>query len=89
MKPIIPNISLNDLEDPFQSPFMRDLHGKFVEAGLSMGPAIPKAKKIILTTEEIVIKLLKGDFEEKCGLSFDEFMETYKNLLEKHPEKLI
>ncbi len=41
------------------------------------------------TTEEKVIDLLKGGFEKRCGLSLDEFMETYHKLLEHSPERLI
>lgn len=41
------------------------------------------------STEEKVIALLKGGFEEKCGMSFDTFIKSYNALLQNHPEKLI
>jgi len=41
------------------------------------------------TEEEKVVKLLKGGFEEKCGITFTKFIEIYHNILENNPEKLI
>lgn len=51
--------------------------------GRLYGP-IPKKTK-----EAMVIELLKGGFETKCGLSFQDFMEIYTELIEESPEKLI
>jgi hypothetical protein len=42
-----------------------------------------------LSEEEKVVKLLKGGFEEKHGLTFDKFIEVYNKLLQDNPEKLI
>lgn len=39
--------------------------------------------------EEKVIRLIKGDFEKYCGLSFDDFIKTHDHLLKNNPEKLI
>lgn len=41
------------------------------------------------TDEELVIRLLKGDFENKCGISFDKFTEIHESILKNNPEKLI
>ena len=41
------------------------------------------------TDEEKVIRILKGDFEETFGMSFDKFIDIYNNLLENNPDKLI
>ena len=41
------------------------------------------------TDEEIVIKLLKGDFKKQCGIDFEKFIEVYNDIIENHPEKLI
>ena len=42
-----------------------------------------------MTPQERVINLLKGGFENRCGISFDEFIQVYNELLEHNPEKLI
>ena len=42
-----------------------------------------------MTPQERVINLLKGGFESRCGISFDEFIKVYNDLLEHSPEKLI
>ena len=42
-----------------------------------------------MTPQERVISLLKGGFENRCGISFDEFIQVYNELLEHNPEKLI
>lgn len=42
-----------------------------------------------ITPQERVISLLKGGFEIRCGISFDEFIQVYNELLEHNPEKLI
>jgi len=39
--------------------------------------------------KKYVIELLKGGFEEKCGISFDRFINIYNEILETNPEKLI
>lgn len=41
------------------------------------------------TTKAKVIRLLKGDFEKKLGISFETFIETYNKILEESPEDLI
>ena len=41
------------------------------------------------TIEEKVIRILKYDFEKSHGISFDVFMNVYKEIIEKNPEKLI
>ena len=43
----------------------------------------------IETDEEKVIRLLKHDFEENNGISFEKFMDVYHNIVENNPEKLI
>ena len=50
---------------------------------------ITSAMKPIETEEEKVIKLLKGDFEKKTGITFERFIEVYNSILENNPEKLI
>lgn len=39
--------------------------------------------------EDVVINLLQGDFEKKCGISFERFIEVYNEILKNNPEKLI
>ena len=41
------------------------------------------------TSEEKVIRFLKGDFEKQIGMSFDEFTKIRNEIIEKCPEKLI
>ena len=41
------------------------------------------------TYQQLVIRMIKGDFEKFTGLSFDRFCEIYKQTLENEPEKLI
>lgn len=41
------------------------------------------------TNEQKVIRLLRGDFEKKLGISFEDFMNTYNHLVETNPDKLI
>lgn len=41
------------------------------------------------TDEEKVIKILKGDFEKKFGMSFEKFIDIYNNIINTSPEKLI
>ncbi len=41
------------------------------------------------TDDQKVIRILKGDFEKKFGMTFEKFIETYHGLLETSPEKLI
>ena len=41
------------------------------------------------TTQETVIRMLKGDFQKVVGVSFEDFMEAYHSLIENNPEKLI
>jgi len=36
-----------------------------------------------------VVRILKGDFEKKFGMSFDEFNKIYNEILKTCPEKLI
>lgn len=46
-------------------------------------------KRASETEEETVIRLLKGDFEEETGISFERFMEIYNDIMQRTPEKLI
>lgn len=46
-------------------------------------------KKPAETDEQKVVRILKGDFEKKFGMTFEKFIETYQRLLETSPEKLI
>jgi len=46
-------------------------------------------QKIDETKEEKVVRLLKGDFERLCGISFDDFLITYHHIVKNNPEKLI
>lgn len=39
--------------------------------------------------KELVLSLLKGGFEKKCGISFDRFIDVYNEILSDNPEKLI
>lgn len=39
--------------------------------------------------EDKVVRILKGDFEKKFGMSFEKFIEVYNKLLDDSPEKLI
>lgn len=41
------------------------------------------------TKQEKVIRLLKRDFEEYTGISYEEFETIRRDLIENHPEKLI
>lgn len=41
------------------------------------------------TTQETVIRMLKGDFQKVVGVSFEDFIEAYHSLIENNPEKLI
>lgn len=41
------------------------------------------------TQKEKVIRILKQDFEENNGISFEEFMSTYNDIIENEPELLI
>jgi hypothetical protein len=41
------------------------------------------------TPHDKVIRLLKGDFEKTHGITFEKFIETYNDILENNPEKLI
>ena len=50
---------------------------------------LTSAMKPIETEEDKVIRLLKGDFEKKTGITFERFIEVYNSILEKNPEKLI
>lgn len=50
-----------------------------------------RRKKVVPkeTDDQKVIRILKGDFEKKFGMTFEKFIETYHRLLETSPEKLI
>lgn len=41
------------------------------------------------TKEEKVVRLLKGDFERYCGITFEDFVEVRNKIIEENPEKLI
>ena len=41
------------------------------------------------TDEQKVIRILKGDFEKKFGMTFEKFIEVRETILEHNPEKLI
>lgn len=41
------------------------------------------------TVEEKVIGIVKGGFEEKFGMTIDEFQTVYDRLVEESPDKLI
>lgn len=41
------------------------------------------------TEHEKVVRILKGDFEKKFGMSYDRFVEIYNEILKNDPEKLI
>ncbi len=46
-------------------------------------------KPKIETEHEKVVRILKGDFEKKFGMTFERFIEVYHDMMEQHPEKLI
>jgi hypothetical protein len=46
-------------------------------------------KRVKETDEEIVIRMLRGDFEQVVGVPYDKFCEIHKTLVENNPEKLI
>lgn len=49
-----------------------------------------KAKSApVETDEQKVIRILKGDFEKKFGMTFEKFIEVRETILEHNPEKLI
>lgn len=49
-----------------------------------------KAKSVAVETDEQkVIRILKGDFEKKFGMTFEKFIEVRESILEHNPEKLI
>lgn len=39
--------------------------------------------------QDFVIRMMKGDFENHMGMSFERFCQIYKKTLEDEPEKLI
>jgi len=41
------------------------------------------------TIEEKVVDIVKGGFEEKFGMTIQEFQEVYERIIETEPEKLI
>lgn len=41
------------------------------------------------TDEDKVVRILKGDFENKFGMTYEKFIEMYNEILKKNPEKLI
>ncbi len=41
------------------------------------------------TDEEKVIRIIKGDFEYKFGMTFDKFQDVLKSIMINNPEKLI
>lgn len=41
------------------------------------------------TPQDIVVRMLKGDFRRVVGVSFEEFIEAYHDLIENNPERLI
>ncbi len=46
-------------------------------------------KKLTESEQQLVIRMIKGDFEQLIGISFGKFLEIYKKTLEEEPEKLI
>lgn len=49
-------------------------------------------KKVIFDTEtdeEKVVRILKGDFEKKFGMTYEKFKNVYDIILRDNPEKLI
>lgn len=42
-----------------------------------------------LNEHDKVVKILKGDFEKKFGMTYDRFVEIYNEILKNNPEKLI
>lgn len=36
-----------------------------------------------------VVRILKGGFEKSFGMSFERFLEVYREIVKNHPEKLI
>ncbi len=41
------------------------------------------------TEHDTVVRILKGDFEKKFGMTYDRFVELYNDILKNNPEKLI
>ena len=41
------------------------------------------------TIEDKVVDIVKGGFEEKFGMTIQEFQEVYENIVENNPERLI
>lgn len=41
------------------------------------------------TEQQMVIRMIKGDFEKFTGIPFDRFCQIYKKTLQDEPEKLI
>lgn len=68
-----------------------DDHPKyFIEPDYSRGGLRQDGIKITTETkEQKVVRLLKGDFEKYTGMSYEEFDEIHKRLIENYPEKLI
>jgi len=46
-------------------------------------------KWINMTNQEKVIRLVKGGMQQQTGMTVEEFILIYKDLLINHPEKLI
>lgn len=59
------------------------------EGDLYVGGDRSREEYIPETDEDIVIRLLKKDFERNNGISFDRFIAAYNLLIENAPEKLI
>ena len=64
-------------------------YGELDECGYGVNNYFFSCDKKQKTKEEIVLKLLKGDFEKNNGITFEDFIETYNKILENSPEKLI
>lgn len=47
------------------------------------------SQSVTETHKETVIRLLKQDFEKNNGITFEDFISAYNDLLENEPEKLI
>ena len=93
-----------DMVKDFESKVMLDIDEKYItkHPGYSLGVGASGGNwdagiddfritknRMVETDEAKVVRILKGDFEKKFGITFDKFTETYHKMLEKCPEKLI
>lgn len=70
--------------------FAQDIQDSYKQTVIDRGYLDHLLKQQPVETEDQkVIRILKGDFEKKFGMTFERFVEVRERLIETHPEKLI